>query len=268
MYYFKLYGSFIKVYLKTRMEYRFSFFSDLFAQILTFSVMYLNLWILMTKFHDIQGWNYYEVMFLYNLNIFTYGISGLFIWEPMLFGIQEMVQQGTFDSIITKPINPLLHMIFRQFEHTFLGHIILGFIVFVICMGKLSIVWTFANIIWFILVLLGAVLIHCAIMIIGGSVSFWIIKSTAVVNTAIYGLRNFISYPVSVYNKWVQVILTFIVPYAFVNYYPAQLFLNKPGETLFHPLLKYGTPIVGVLLLIISILIWNIGINKYQSTGC
>jgi len=82
-----------------------------------------------------------------------------------------------------------------------------------------------------------------------------------------YGaMKKFINYPISLYNKFIQIFLTFVLPYAFINFYPAQLLLNKK-DYIFHPALQYATLPLGVLLFIISYRFWLYGINRYQGTG-
>lgn len=262
----KFYFHGIKVYLYSLMEYRFSFITSIFLQIFTYSIMILNIWILLNKFEEINGWTFYELLFLYTLNLLSYAISGMFIKHPML-AMEKMVQDGSFDSILTKPINPLFHVIARQFEYTFLGHIILCIITLTWSIHEIDIVFTPIRIVIFALFVIGAILIQAAFMIISGSMCFFTIKSVAVVETAIHGLRNFLEYPISIFNRSIQIIITFILPYAFVNYYPAEYFLRKTDPPLFSSVLYYMTPIVGGVLFVISLGIWSIGIKHYTSTG-
>ncbi|MBW4082728.1 ABC-2 family transporter protein [Paenibacillus sp. S150] len=161
----------------------------------------------------------------------------------------------------------MVHIIARQFEYTFLGHIILSIIIFCISIPKLSIDWTIFKALWFVLLLLGAVLIHSAIMIASGSISFWFVKSSAVLELAIYDLRSFLNYPITIYQKWIQILLTFFLPFAFINFFPAQYLLQKEGGMLFHPLLQYGAPIIGLISILLAYRVWDLGINQYQSTG-
>jgi ABC-2 type transport system permease protein len=68
--------------------------------------------------------------------------------------------------------------------------------------------------------IMGAVVIHSTIMIITSSMSFWVVKSHAEPRDDNIDVRRFIEYPISRYDKWIKFILTFIIPYSFVNYYP------------------------------------------------
>ncbi|ENH95631.1 ABC transporter permease [Gracilibacillus halophilus YIM-C55.5] len=266
MNFIKLYIRFIVVFLKSKMEYRFSFFMDLFTNVFTYSLLFVSIWVILNKFQHIQGWGFYEVMFLYNLNLFTYAISGMFIKHPML-DLEKMVQNGDFDSVLIKPIDPLYHIVVRQFEYTFFGHILLSIVVFCISVPKIGIPLNSFNILWFALFIIGGVLIHSSIMIISGSMSFWFVKSTSILEMGIYDIRSFLNYPISIYQNSIQIFLTFVLPFAFVNFYPAQFFLQKEGNDLFHPLLQFGTPIVGIITIFIAYYIWSVGVNNYQSTG-
>lgn len=266
MHYIKLYLRFIKAYMKSILEYRFNFFMDLFIQIYTYFIIYLGMWIILKKFHLINGWSFYEVMFLYNLNLISYGLCGIFFFTPIR-RLEEMVREGTFDSLLIKPIDSFWHLIFRYFNHAFIGHVILAIIVFIICLGKLNIVWTFYKISWLVLFIFSATLIQAGLMITSSTICFWIFTTNTVIDSTIYGIRGFINYPIIVYDKIVQIILTFIVPYAFVNFYPSMFFFSKSKNYVFSVILHYCTPIVGVLIFSLSLILWKIGVNRYQSTG-
>ena len=261
-----LYLRYISISLKTSMEYKYSFITHLFIQIFTYSTNYLGIWVLLKKFNTIHGWSYYEVVFLCSLNLLSYGICAVFIADPMR-SVGNMVISGDFDSMLIRPLNPLYHLIAKNFTYGFMGHIALSLVVFGICLNHLNISWSVANLIWIVLDLLGAILIQSAMFILGGSLSFWIMNSAQVVYSFTFGFRRFIDYPISIYNSFLRVILTFIIPYAFVNFYPSIYFLNKSGDTVFHPILQYGTPIVGVIFIVVAYKIWTLGIKHYESSG-
>jgi len=262
----RLYAQFLSVYFKSLMEYRFSFFMDIFIQFTTYGSTYMGIWIVLTRFESIGGWSLYEVLFLYTFNLLSYGICSLFVWSPMR-QLEWMVQRGEFDGVLVKPMNPLVHLIFRQFNQHFLGHILLSCIVFAICFRHLDIVWNAANICYFVLALAGATAIQAALLIISGSMSFWFVKSNSFTDTMIYSFRGFLDYPISIYSKWIQIFLTFVIPYAFVNYFPSQYFLGKEGSDLFHPFFRFGTPVIGALLMMLALFVWRKGIDRYQGTG-
>ncbi len=261
----KMYGRFLKVYFKQQMEFRFSFFGDIVVNMLTYITLFLSLWVLFLKFPDIKGWGYYETLFLYNLNLLSYAISSMFLWAPMK-QLEEMIRKGEFDGFLVRPIPALKLLVLRQFQHTFIGHIIVSVYILILCYIKLNLHWSVSQIIYLIAALLGATLIHAGIIIIAASTAFWIVKSGVILNVAIYGVRNYINYPISIYGNGLKFFLTFIVPYAFVNFYPSEALLGLTTEGT-NMALMYGTPCVGILLFAMSLKIFQMGIRKYESSG-
>lgn len=261
----KLYMRFIKVLLQCKMEYKFSFISDVITNVLIYVFRYLGIWILLSSFVSIAGWTYNEIMLIFNLHLISYGIAGMFIWTPMR-NIEGMIQSGSFDSMLVYPINPFLHVIFKNFQYTFLGQFIIGIIAFAASCINLEISFNAEKLIWLILDIIGGVLLLSSIMILTASISFWITKSNALVNAFIQ-FRKFIDYPLAIYDRWIQVLLTFILPYAFINYYPAFKFMENKHDVLFHSSFQYFTPIFGIAFFLLALGVWQLGIKRYNSTG-
>ncbi|RJE86181.1 hypothetical protein D3P07_19060 [Paenibacillus sp. 1011MAR3C5] len=93
------------------------------------------------------------------------------------------------------------------------------------------------------------------------------VRNTSLAQLFLHDFKDFIRYPVSIYPASIQIVLTLVVPYAFINFYPAQYFLNKQDFLLFHPVFQYLTLAVGAVLFTGAILLWRWGINHYHSTG-
>ncbi|MGN0477425.1 MAG: ABC-2 family transporter protein, partial [Ruminococcus sp.] len=93
-------------------------------------------------------------------------------------------------------------------------------------------------------------------------ISFWT-KQSGHITHMFYMSSDFSKYPVTIYNNFIKVIITYIIPFAFTAYYPASYFL-RGEDGLFCVL---GTIIVSSLLFVVSILVWNRGIKKYESAG-
>jgi ABC-2 type transport system permease protein len=264
----QLYARFLRVYMKAQMEYRFSFFGDIFVNMMTFVTLYLSLWVLFQTFENLNGWIFWEVVFLYNLNLITYAISSLFFWQPMK-SLENMVRTGEFDNFLTRPLRPLTVMVFRQFQHTFIGHIIVSMVVFGLCTYKLHIHWSWSSVLFIILSVCGGSLIQAGIIILAGSSAFWVVRSTAIVDISIYAVRNYINYPISIYGKSIQLLLTFLIPYAFVNFYPAAAFLKKDEgiSGSFQNLYQYSSMVIGILLFAFAVWVFQKGVKRYESSG-
>ena len=40
--------------------------------------------------------------------------------------------------------------------------------------------------------------------------------------------QDFTRYPISIYTRAVRIVLSFVFPFAFMNYFPAKYFLKRP----------------------------------------
>jgi len=268
-----LYRGFIAAHMKAQMEYRFGFFVQHIVLMLYYCISYLGLWIVLEKFQTIAGWTFYEVLLLFSLNLFAYSISSFFFGFGSMRNMDRLVQQGTFDSLLIFPLNPLVHLALKHFSNSYVAHSILCIVIFVVCFEELDIKLGPLDVLLFCGVLIGGALIQAAAMIATGTISFWFVRSTSAVDGAMQYTAKFVDYPIVIYQRWVQVVLTFVLPFAFISFYPAETFLGRNNTSVLHgilifdPLFQFGTPLVGAVLFFLAYRFWKCGINHYQSTG-
>lgn len=107
-----------------------------------------------------------------------------------------------------------------------------------------------------------AVLIYTSVKILTSAISFWT-KQSGHITHMFYAVNDFAKYPVTIYNDFIKVIITYIIPFAFTAYYPASFFLR--GENGWFCVL--GTILISLALFGISLIVWNRGIKAYESAG-
>ena len=90
--------------------------------------------------------------------------------------------------------------------------------------------------------------------------SFWTYRSNEVIWSA-FRTYTFAQYPIDIYNKFIKILITFILPFAFVAYYPTMSYLG------FNNYMIYLSPVVAIILWVIAVKVWNLALNKYRSTG-
>lgn len=265
MRFFSIYYDFIKIELKTVVEYPVAFWSHTIAKMLGWGADLTVIYLMILQFENVLNWSAYEVLFLCSLNAASYAMAGFFMFAGFN-NLQNHIQSGEFDEILTKPINSFFYLISKNFSYGYLGNLISVLIALVICIIKLNITMSLFDTIYLLLVLLGGMLIYGALFMFTSIPSFWIVKVDAL--TRLRGqIGSFLRYPISIYDKCIQILLTFIFPLAFINFYPAQYFLNKNDLLGFSPIFPYLTPIVGVVVFLLGYLFFFEGIKNYSSTG-
>jgi ABC-2 type transport system permease protein len=249
----------------TQLEYRGEYFVRTLSKIIAWSTGFIMVMVLLTRFQAVGGWTVYEVLFLYALNMLTHSLAGTFFMNSFE-NLPRNIRQGVFDGVLTKPVSPLFYYVCTNVSAGYTSNYVIGVSVLVVCFAKLSIPVTLLNIVWLIAVILGGCLIQAAGFILTNVPAFWILKSESLMTLFFDDVKSFLQYPITIYAVGIQVLVTFVLPYAFISFYPAQYFLGRE-DALFHPLFQYLTLPVGALLYFVAVKVWNIGINRYNSTG-
>ncbi len=263
---FRMYRHFVAIYVKGKMAYHGALVFELVANTILIGVYFAGFMVIFHNFDGIAGWSRDEVLFMFTTSWLPYSLSGFFFWRPMK-DMGELVRTGKFDLYLTRPINPLLYMVLQQFEYTFLPRLGLAAFFLLDSMGRLGINWTLASLAFYLLNMLSAFVIFSSITIITGAISFWAIKSEEIVSLLTnnnYGLKNYTDYPIPIYSKGMQALLTFVIPYAFTGYYPVALLL---GKSVPFPSLRFASPFIALLAGIASCSFWRFGLKHYGSAG-
>lgn len=233
---------------------------------LSFNIIgFVLVWIMISSFGGVKDWEAFEVMFLYALNLAAFAIASCF-FQNACYNLPEMIQTGDFDQVVTKPISSFVFYFSSRFGYTQLPHLVLGLCVVVLSCVRMNIKLNFYNVSILLIVIISGAIILGAMFIISTVPTFWLVQSNAIFKIVL-AFRSFIRFPLSIYSKFIQMLLTFVIPYAFVNYYPAQMFFDNIEYLIFKDYIIYFSPIVAFIWMSIAIVFWNIGIKHYKSTG-
>ena len=82
-----------------------------------------------------------------------------------------------FDSYLIRPIDPLAHIVLKQFQYTFIARLFLALIFFADSIIHLGVVWNISKVIFLIVTVFSGFVIHSAILVLIGAISFWIIQN-------------------------------------------------------------------------------------------
>lgn len=250
---------------QARMDYRASFWAFIIALVLFYVAQFGVIISIVHKFSNIGNWDQGEVAFLYALLILAQGINSCFF--SGLNHFDEMVRMGQFDRYLIRPLDPLMQIITGRFDPAAIAHLFMGLGALLITNLSLDIEWTWGRSLLLVAVVLSGSMIFAAIRIMVASVAFFTVKSQSLVHLFVFSSKEFLMYPLHIYSKGIQVLLTFFVPLAFINYYPAHLFLDKPATLLFHGSFPWLTFAIGLVLMVVARLVWTFGLNRYKSVG-
>lgn len=263
--FFSTYWLHIKTFFKAKAEYRAALFFGLFANFYTYFLTYISFWIIVQKMSGIDGWDFQDMTVLYGLNLLTYSIAGMFIWMTV-YHMGRLITDGDLDRFLLRPEGIFRQLIFQRFGDTFLGQILITTIFLTMTIIIKAANFTPTIVIYFIFAIIGGVFMQCGAMILVGATSFWTMRSSEIGDILYYDLRRITHYPLTIYPKWIKIILSYVVPWAFINYYPALIILNK-YETTADYIQGLIAPFVGIAFFLVSLVVFRKGLNRYSGTG-
>lgn len=259
-------GMYTKTIMKAWFQYRTDAFLSSFTVFLREATGVIVIYFTLLKFGSLGGWNLYEMLFLYSLLFLTYGIMIIFFTGLRDFG--KTVRSGNFDRFILRPRGLLFQIIFTNADwFAAVGHGGLGIVLFILSANKVGIVWSMGKIIYYLFTVLGGVLIQGAIFLFLATLNIYLLETGSLKELFYWNMRKFAGYPVSIFHKVIQVCMIYVVPFAFVNYFPAQYLLRKPDMAQYPEIFLYLTPVLGLIMYLLAYGFWRYSIKYYKSSG-
>ena len=222
--------------------------------------------LLLNTFGSIKGWSMNEILFLYSFLFLSYSIFVFFFTGIRDF--EDIVYTGELDRFLLRPVGILFQVIASKVDYTAaIGHGVLGIYLFFKTQSLVEIEWNFTSILYLIGAILGGAIIQASIFMISSCFSFWTIKTTNIRNLLFFNCRKFSAYPITFFPIFIQKLLIFVIPFSFVNYFPALYFLRKEEINNFPICFLYLTPIIAITVFMVVTAIWKKGLQHYSSTG-
>lgn len=259
--YFCLYRVLIKQFFKTLVQSKVDFLMGLFGFFFTQVLGIAFLYLIFDKIPNLNGWTLSQLIFIYGFAQIPRGIDHLFTDNIWLVA-WRMVVNGDFDRYMLRPMNVFFQIICEKLQPDAVGELLIGTILIIMSLSKGIVIVDGMHIVMFIVSIIAGAVIYMSIKLLFASLSFWIKRSGPFLQVA-YEMADFAKYPVEIYSKPIQFILTFVIPFAFVAYFPASYFLIQKSA-----LTTVGIEcLIAVILSILAYSIFKIGISKYESAG-
>lgn len=256
----KLYLHYLSIHVRSAMEYKTSFILTALGQFLVSFNVFLGVFFMMERFNNVKGFTYSEILLCFSTVLISFSLAECFFRGFDMF--PSMIGNGEFDRILVRPRNTVFQVLASKIELTRIGRLFQAFIMLGYGIIKSGIKWDFLRGLTLVLMIAGGITVFAGLFIIFAGLCFFTLEGLEVMNIFTDGAREYGKYPVSVYGKTVLTICSYIVPFALFQYYP---FLYLIGRDV--PVWYCVLPLLTVLFLIPSCLIWRLGMKKYQSTG-
>ncbi|MCL2577858.1 MAG: ABC-2 family transporter protein [Defluviitaleaceae bacterium] len=260
LFYVKIYLKIIKQDIKSKMTYRADFIISNFGMIIQQAAGFITFWLIFQNFPSVAGWKYEEMLFFYGFSLIA--LTPMQCFFDNNWFLQQKVYSGDFIKYCLRPINIFFYFISEIFDLKGLGLLTAGIAILAYSWVQLEIAFSFLILLILIVNLFAASLFLIGIMNIAAAVCFWTVTGEIAMVFA-QQFQGYARYPIAIFNRVLRFLFTFIIPIAFVSYYPSLVFL-RPDNI---PLLTWLSPLIGVLFFMLSYFIWMKGAKNYNGTG-
>lgn len=260
--YFKLLG----IAIKSMMQFRADFLIGVLGVIGWNVVSLLAIGVILGRFYDLAGWTIWEIVFLYGL-----WMTGNSIYSLLFFHItdlEEYLVRGSFDLFLIRPLSPFMMLLTVEVNMNGIADVLFGVASLWLSMSRLHLQLNGVQWVYLVIMLISAALLELGITLALASVAFWTTKSGGLiyaVNQVNWNMTR--QYPLEMFDRGFRILVTGLIPFAFLNYYPARWLLGKisPGDPWYF--LSFLSPLVTLAVLSLASAIWQKGIRRYNSTG-
>jgi len=246
-------------------QYRVPFIGYTLTQGLITFLDFIQVALIFNRVDQLAGWSVAEVAFLFGASSISFRLGDAFISQCER--APARVKSGEFDLLLIRPIPALLHLCADEFAFRRFGKLLQSVAVFVGAIGAVSVDWTAARVLMLFVMLAAGTAIFSAVWVTTSALAMWMVDATEIMNSFTYGSSFAAQYPLPVMTRWLRRFLMYLVPAAFVSYFPALYILDKPDPFGFPSWMPFIAPAVAGVLLVIARTTWDAAIRHYRSTG-
>jgi ABC-2 type transport system permease protein len=260
-----LYARLVAAQVRSQLQYRVSFALDLASNFAITFIDFAAVLILFENVPTLAGWTLHEVAFLYACTCISFAFVDMVIGHLDLF--PRMIREGTFDLVLVRPRGSLFQVIASDFALRRVGRAFQGVVVFAYALTGVDVDWDPGRVAMVGVMLVSGALIFAAVWIAGATIAFWTVDGGEFTNAFTYGGNFLTQYPISIYGDWLRRFLAFVIPMAFVCYFPALYVLDKEDPLGFPRALQFLSPLVALVAAVVAGTIWTLAVRRYRSVG-
>jgi ABC-2 type transport system permease protein len=224
---------------------------------------FLGLWILFGTVDRLGGFGLAEVALLYGASGVGIGVADLLIGSVERIGVH--VRTGGLDVMMVRPVPLLVQVCADQFALRRLGRITQATVV--LAVGLTAVDWDPLRVLVALeMVVAGSVIFFC-LFVTFSCIQFWTTDATEFANAFTYGGNTLTQYPLTIFPSELVKSLSFVLPVAFVNWYPCLYLLGRDDPFGLPGWLQVASPLPALLLGGLTWLVWRAGVRHYGSTG-
>jgi ABC-2 type transport system permease protein len=251
----------IGVSFRAELQYRSNFLSSIALGIAWQVSVIVFATVLLGNFTDMGGWPSGAVLLLASMRMLSHGVYALLFDRSHRLGV--LVQEGRLDAFLIRPMPVYRQVQLAEFPTNALGDLLVGASMFTGAVTTIDLHWTPLRILYLTAGLIGGTLMEAAVFTALSSAHLHFPSSSAWSTwiEEIFGM--FGSYPLSFLPRPVGALFTFVLPLAFIAYFPAAELTGHTDGLTVPSVVALASPAIGLGAFVAARLLWNVSLRRY-----
>ncbi|MDQ3628878.1 MAG: ABC transporter permease [Actinomycetota bacterium] len=252
-------------WVRSGLTYRTSFVvMTLAGMVLTF-LDFVIILVMFSHLDALGGFTLAQIAVLYGMSGLAIGVADLLLGNAETLG--QRVRDGSLDQMLIRPVPTLVQVAADRFALRRLGRVVQATAVLGWGLASAPVDWSPLRVLVLVAAAVSGALIFASVFVMGGAFQVFAGDASEVANAFTYGGNTLTQYPLTIYPLEVVRAVTFVVPLAFVNWYPALYVLGVDDPFALPAVFQVASPVVAALFVGVAALTWRGALRHYRSTG-
>jgi ABC-2 type transport system permease protein len=213
--YLQLAAAYTRLNLGAQLEYRGAFFSQVFAMFVN-DIAWVLFWtFFFSRFPVLHGWNLNDVLLLWAVTASGFGIAYSLMGNA--HQLAPLIVNGELDIWMSHPRAVLPHLLLGRSIPSAWGDAMFGYAVFIAIIGP-----SLGELAMFAVLTVIVAVTFVGLGVLAGSLSFYIGNASSLADEWKFAVISFSTYPPSLFDGVVKLLLFTVIPAGFVSYIPVE----------------------------------------------
>ena len=260
-YYADLYWTYLKIAVKQSLQYRIDFLLGVVAALATQGSKILFISLIFSRIARLRGWGLWEIVLAYGFLTTSYNFGAAILGFP--WSLHGQIRYGYLDTLLVRPASTLFQLVGGfGVDLMELSNAVIGPITIVVALTQLGLSLDFWRVVYLLVCVVSGTLLTFSLSMVIACTGFWVFGFRSALYPTFW-LGEFGSYPIGIFPLAIRSLLTWVLPWTMVGFYPAAFLLGREEFRLE----GLVAPVIGFVWFAASMVLWRIGTRRYQSAG-
>lgn len=238
--------------LNAQMEYKVAFWSQVIGMVLNNCVWIVFWTIFFKRFDNIGGWTVTDVLTVWSISAMGYGLAYSICGNAL--SLSNMIARGQLDAWMLYPRLLLSHLLVGRVSATACGDVLFALLTYVFFVRP-----DIPHFLLFCVLGVSAAIVFVGFSVLTSCLSFYVGNAEGITETSRFALVTFSTYPASLFQGTVKLLLYTVIPAGFVSYLPVEALRALSVEL---TLMCFAGSLA---VLLVGVVVFYQGLRRYES---